>query len=57
MQAVAGTGDFSNLEQAENYVESLKRPPPKSPARLAFGARTIAYSIYMNMSVERLGKA
>ena len=25
VQAVAGTGDFSNLEQAENYVESLKK--------------------------------
>ena len=39
VQAVAGTGDFSNLEQPENYVESLKRSAdPAAPARLAFGA-------------------
>ena len=25
VQAVAGTGDFSNLEQPENFVESLRR--------------------------------
>ena len=40
VQAVAGTGDFSNLEQPENFVESLKRSAePDAPARLAFGAR------------------
>jgi peptide/nickel transport system substrate-binding protein len=51
VQAVAGTGDFSNLEQPENYVESLKKAAdPNSPARLAFGARTIAYSIFPNLS-------
>lgn len=51
VQAVAGTGDFSNLEQPENYVESLKRAAePDSPARLAFGARTIAYNLYPNLS-------
>jgi peptide/nickel transport system substrate-binding protein len=51
VQAVAGTGDFSNLEQPENYVESLKgAADPNSPARLAFGARTIAYSIFPNLS-------
>ena len=39
VQAVAGTGDFSNLEQAESYVEALKRSAdPAAPARLAFGA-------------------
>ena len=44
VQAVAGTGDFSNLEQPENYVESLKKAAdPASPARLAFGPRTIGY--------------
>ena len=46
IQAVAGTGDFSNLEQAENYVESLKKAAdPASPAKLAFGPRTIGYSL------------
>ena len=39
VQAVAGTGDFSNLEQPENYVEALKRSADRhAPARLAFGA-------------------
>lgn len=51
VQAVAGTGDFSNLEQPENYIESLKRAAnPSAPARLAFGARTIAYSLFPNLS-------
>ena len=51
VQAIAGSGDFSNLEQPENYVESLKRAAsPDSPARLAFGARTIAYTLYPNLS-------
>jgi peptide/nickel transport system substrate-binding protein len=51
VQAVAGTGDFSNLEQAENFVAALQRAAqPNSPARLAFGARTIGYSLYPNLS-------
>ncbi len=57
VQAVAGTGDFSNLEQAESYVEALKRSAePDAPARLAFGARTIGYSVYMNMSGNGWGQ-
>lgn len=57
VQAVAGTGDFSNLEQAESYVEALKRSADASaPARLAFGARTIGYSIYMNYSANGWGE-
>ncbi len=56
VQAVAGTGDFSNLEQPENYVESLKKAAePDSPARLAFGARTIGYHIYPNLSANGWG--
>lgn len=57
VQAVAGTGDFSNLEQAENYVESLKKAAdPASPARLAFGPRTIAYTLYPNLSGNGWGE-
>ena len=57
VQAVAGTGDFSNLEQAESYVEALKRSADaNAPARLAFGARTIGYSIYMNFSANGWGQ-
>ncbi len=56
VQAVAGTGDFSNLEQAENYVEALKKAAdPASPARLEFGQRTIGYSVYLNMSANGWG--
>jgi peptide/nickel transport system substrate-binding protein len=51
VQAVAGTGDFSNLEQPENYVETLKRAAEAdSPVRLAFGARTIGYQFLPNLS-------
>jgi peptide/nickel transport system substrate-binding protein len=57
VQAVAGTGDFSNLEQAESYVEALKRSAdPAAPARLAFGARTIGYSILPNLSGNGWGE-
>lgn len=56
VQAVAGTGDFSNLEQAENYVEALRRSAQDdAPARLAFGPRTIGYSLYMNFSANGWG--
>lgn len=57
VQAVAGSGDFSNLEQAENYVESLKKAAdPASPARLAFGPRTIGYTLYPNLSGNGWGE-
>ena len=57
VQAVAGTGDFSNLEQAENYVEALKKAAdPASPAKLAFGPRTIGYSLYPNLSGNGWGE-
>lgn len=57
VQAVAGTGDFSNLEQAENYVESLRRSAQDdAPARLAFGPRTISYSMYPNLSGNGWGE-
>jgi peptide/nickel transport system substrate-binding protein len=57
VQAVAGTGDFSNLEQAENYVESLRRAAEDdAPARLAFGPRTISYSMYPNLSGNGWGE-
>ena len=57
VQAVAGTGDFSNLEQPENYVESLKKAAdPASPAKLAFGPRTIGYSLFPNLSGNGWGE-
>ncbi len=56
VQAVAGSGDISNLEQPENFVESLKRSAQKdAPARLAFGPRLIGYNIEMNFSANGWG--
>jgi peptide/nickel transport system substrate-binding protein len=57
VQAVAGSGDFSNLEQAESYVEALRRSADDSaPARLQFGARTIGYALRMNFSANGWGE-
>ncbi|WP_438751252.1 ABC transporter substrate-binding protein [Pararhizobium sp. O133] len=51
VQTIAGSGDISNLEQPENFVESLKRAAQESaPARLAFGARLIGYNLHLNFS-------
>lgn len=56
VQAVAGTGDFSNLEQPENFVESLKRAAEDTaPARLEFGPRIIGYSMFPNYSANGWG--
>lgn len=56
VQAVAGSGDFSNLEQPENFVASLKRAAEKTaPARLAFGPRLIGYNLRMNFSANGWG--
>jgi ABC-type transport system substrate-binding protein len=57
VQAVAGTADFSNLEQPENSVESLKKAAdPASPARLAFGPRAIWYQLFFNLSANGWGE-
>ncbi|OHV79573.1 ABC transporter substrate-binding protein [Ensifer sp. LCM 4579] len=57
VQAIAGSGDFSNLEQPENFVESLKRAADESaPARLAFGPRLIGYNLRMNYSANGWGE-
>jgi peptide/nickel transport system substrate-binding protein len=56
VQAVAGTGDFSNLEQPENFVESLRRAAEESaPSRLEFGPRIIGYSLFPNFSANGWG--
>jgi peptide/nickel transport system substrate-binding protein len=56
VQAVAGSGDLSNLEQPENFVASLKRAAqPDAPARLAFGPRLIGYNLQMNFSANGWG--
>lgn len=56
VQAVAGSGDLSNLEQPENFVASLKRAAqPEAPSRLAFGPRLIGYNLQMNFSANGWG--
>lgn len=56
IQAVAGSGDISNLEQPENFVASLKRAADENaPARLAFGPRLIGYNLLMNFSANGWG--
>jgi peptide/nickel transport system substrate-binding protein len=56
VQTLAGTADLSNLEQPENYVESLKKAAdPASPARLEFGQRLGGYILYLNLSGNGAG--
>jgi peptide/nickel transport system substrate-binding protein len=57
VQAVAGSGDLSNLEQPENFVASLKRAAAKdAPSRLAFGPRLLGYNLQMNFSANGWGE-
>jgi len=57
VQAVAGSGDFSNLEQAESFVEALKHSASAdAPARLEFGPRIIGYSLLFNFSANGWGE-
>ncbi|MET4636316.1 ABC transporter substrate-binding protein [Kaistia defluvii] len=57
VQAVAGSGDFANLEQPESFVEALKRSASAdAPARLEFGPRIIGYSLYTNLSANGWGE-
>jgi len=49
-QAVAGTGDFSNMEDPGNYVEALKQSQDAdSPVRANFGPRVLAWRMTLNM--------
>lgn len=51
VQTVAGSADFSNMENPANYVSALTRAQQKdSPARLDFGPRTLGWAVSLNMS-------
>ncbi|AJY48438.1 periplasmic alpha-galactoside-binding protein [Martelella endophytica] len=51
VQTIAGSADFSNLEQPENFVVALRRSAEETaPARLAFGPRLIGYNMRLNLS-------
>lgn len=48
-QAVAGTGDFSNMEDLGNYVEALKQSQDDaSPVRANFGPRVLSWRLMLN---------
>lgn len=50
-QAVAGTGDFSNMENPGNYVEALKQSQAAdSPTKANFGSRALGWNIELNFS-------
>ena len=52
-QAVAGTGDFSNMQNPGNYVEALKQSQSEdSPVRANFGPRTLIWRLTLNFDAE-----
>ena len=52
-QALAGTGDFSNMENPGNYVEALKQnKDPDSPVKSVFGSRLLSWGLFINLSSE-----
>lgn len=52
-QAVAGTGDFSNMEDPGNYVEALKQSQDDaSPVRANFGPRVLAWRMDLNLDAS-----
>jgi len=52
VQTVAGTGDFSNMEDPGNYVEALKQSQSsESPVKAQFGPRVLGWRMDMNYNV------
>lgn len=52
-QAVAGTGDFSNMEDPGNYVEALKQSQSAdSPVKVQFGPRVLSWRLDLNYDVD-----
>ena len=50
-QAIAGTGDYSNMENPGNFVEALKQSQEAdSPTKANFGTRVLGWSIELNLS-------
>jgi peptide/nickel transport system substrate-binding protein len=50
-QAVAGTGDFSNLEDPGNFVEALKQSQSDdSPVAANFGPRVVTWRLQLNFN-------
>jgi len=52
-QAVAGTGDFSNMEDPGNYVEALKQSQDdSSPVVANFGPRVLSWRLMLNFDTS-----
>lgn len=52
-QTVAGTGDWSNMENPGNFVEALKQSQDEaSPISAQFGPRTLAWRIELNFAAN-----
>lgn len=52
-QAVAGTGDFSNMENPGNYVEALKQSQSDdSPVKANFGPRVLSWRLDFNYNIN-----
>ena len=52
-QAVAGSGDFSNMENPGNYVEALKKSrSADSPTKAQFGPRVLGWNLEFNYSMD-----
>lgn len=51
-QAVAGTGDFSNMEDPGNFVEALKQSQDDaSPVTANFGPRVLSWRLMLNFDM------
>lgn len=53
VQTLAGTGDFSNMEDPANYVESLKQSQSAdSPVKAQFGPRVLSWRLDLHFNVN-----
>lgn len=51
LETMAGTADFSNMENPPIFIETLRKlADPNSPTKAMFGPRNLAYQIQLNMN-------
>ncbi len=51
LETIAGTADFSNMENPTMYIETLRKlAEPDSPTKAMFGPRNLSFAIQMNMN-------
>ncbi len=57
VQVIAGGSDLANLESPSSFVEAMRGAArPGAGYRVAFGPRTLAYSVLMNLSGKGWGE-